>query len=201
MTLDEERIKKEAVDYAKKHKKEIAKRLTDPKRFIPEKTPVSVFMAGSPGAGKTEAAIELLASIAKKDGVEILYIDPDGKKIVFPENASPDFKKAFTRSWGFISRDCADDIFAELEKSKQIYTREALEGRRINPQDFIYQYFAARDVVNRLKAEFGKGVHVDLLLKNNDNSHRLYKAGIDRIDSHVPEKYTRANIEQLLGLV
>ena len=82
-----------------------------------------------------------------------------------------------------------------------VQAREALEGRRINPQDFIYQYFAARDVVNRLKAEFGKGVHVDLLLKNNDNSHRLYKAGIDRIDSHVPEKYTRANIEQLLGLV
>ena len=84
MTLDEERIKKEAVDYAKKHKKEIAKRLTDPKRFIPEKTPVSVFMAGSPGAGKTEAAIELLASIAKKDGVEILYIDPDELRHLLP---------------------------------------------------------------------------------------------------------------------
>jgi UDP-N-acetylglucosamine kinase len=84
VTLDEEHIKKEAVDYAKKHKKEIAKRLTDPKRFIPEKTPVSVFMAGSPGAGKTEAAIELLASIAKKDGVEILYIDPDELRHLLP---------------------------------------------------------------------------------------------------------------------
>ena len=68
MTQDEERIKKEAMDYAKKHKKEIARELTDPKRFAREENPVSVFMAGSPGAGKTEAAIALLATIAKKSG-------------------------------------------------------------------------------------------------------------------------------------
>lgn len=65
----------------------------------------------------------------------ILYIDPDGKKIVFPENASPDFKKAFTRSWGFINRNCADDIFAKLEKSKQIYTiSETKGGSHYNPK-------------------------------------------------------------------
>ncbi len=54
---------------------------------------------------------------------------------------------------------------------------EVVEGRRINPLDFVTQYFAARDVVNRLKTKFGPNVRVDLLLKNTDNSHRLYKAG------------------------
>ena len=79
--------------------------------------------------------------------------------------------------------------------------REVVEGRRINPLDFVNQYFAARDVVNRLKTKFGSNIRVDLLLKNTDNSHRLYKAGVDQIDNHIPEKYKRADLEKLLGLV
>ena len=79
--------------------------------------------------------------------------------------------------------------------------REVVEGGKINPKDFITQYFSARDVVNRLKIEFGSKVRVDLLLKNTDNSHRLYKAGVDKIDNHIPEKYKPADLEKMLGLV
>ena len=55
---------------------------------------------------------------------------------------------------------------------------------------FISQYFQARDVVNRIKQKFGKNVFVDLLLKDNDGSHKIYKDNIDKIDNHIPEKYT-----------
>jgi len=79
--------------------------------------------------------------------------------------------------------------------------REAVEGRKIRPENFIEQYFAARKVVNRLKDKFGSDVKVDLLLKNTDNSHRLYKAGVDRIDNHIPEKYTPSELEKLLELI
>jgi UDP-N-acetylglucosamine kinase len=75
-----------------------------------------------------------------------------------------------------------------------------MEGRQIPPQQFIDQYFAARDVVNRLKADLGGRIKVDLLLKNNDNSDRVYEANVDQIDSFIPEKYDRATIEQMLGL-
>jgi len=56
LTADEERIRDEASDYARKHKKNIARSLTDPTTFLPEAQPVAVFMAGSPGAGKTESS-------------------------------------------------------------------------------------------------------------------------------------------------
>ena len=82
-----------------------------------------------------------------------------------------------------------------------VMDREVVEGRKINPKDFITQYFSARDVVNRLKIEFGSKVGVDLLLKNTDNSHRLYKAGVDQIDNHIPEKYKPADLEKMPGLV
>ena len=41
---------------------------------------------------------------------------------------------------------------------------------------------------------------VDLLLKNNDNSNRMYKAGVDQIDHHIPEKYTRGDIVKELQI-
>ena len=59
LTPDLKRIEEEALDFARKNKKSIAQRLTDPSRYPPEEEPVSVFMAGSPGAGKTETSIEL----------------------------------------------------------------------------------------------------------------------------------------------
>jgi len=82
-TLEEKAIQDEALEFARKNKKEIAKRLTDKSRFLPEDEPVSVFMAGSPGAGKTEASIELLAKV-EENGSEILRIDPDELRYEFP---------------------------------------------------------------------------------------------------------------------
>jgi len=79
--------------------------------------------------------------------------------------------------------------------------REAEEGRRIRPEHFIKHYFEARVVVNRLKVKFGTDIRVDLLLKNNDNSHKLYKAGVDQIDNHIPEKYTPADLEKLICVI
>jgi UDP-N-acetylglucosamine kinase len=79
-----------------------------------------------------------------------------------------------------------------------VVAREAAEGRRVRIEDFITQYFGARDVVNELKRRYAKAIQVDLLLKNLDNSQRSYKAGVDQIDNHIPEKYTRADLEQML---
>ncbi|HEX19806.1 MAG TPA: hypothetical protein ENG78_03180, partial [Acidiferrobacteraceae bacterium] len=60
MTQEEESVAQAALEYAKKHRTEMARRLTDTDIFIAEANPVSVFMAGPPGAGKTEASIELI---------------------------------------------------------------------------------------------------------------------------------------------
>ncbi len=83
MTAEEKRIADEAWEYAKQHRTEIARRLTDPKIYIPEANPVSVFMAGSPGAGKTEASIELL-NILDSKGIKVLRIDPDDLREELP---------------------------------------------------------------------------------------------------------------------
>ena len=65
-----------AIEVARKHKKRIAKRVADKNLYPPEDDPVSVFMAGSPGAGKTEASKELIA-VLSENGQGVLRIDPD----------------------------------------------------------------------------------------------------------------------------
>ncbi|WP_345891251.1 hypothetical protein [Pseudomonas protegens] len=90
-----------------------------------------------------------------------------------------------------------------MTPAEQATADEALHFARAHKKRIakrLDHYFAARDVVNRLKLEFASDVHVDLLLKHIDNSGRLYKAGVDRIDYHIPERYTRADLEAKLGM-
>ena len=75
MTPDEQRMQDEAISFARSHKKAIARRRTDRAIYPSEQDPVSVFMAGSPGAGKTEASIALVNLFAD---TAILRIDPEG---------------------------------------------------------------------------------------------------------------------------
>lgn len=63
--------------FAKANKKRIAKDFTNPAVYLPEKNPVSVFMAGCAGAGKTEAACELIEQLAADSSVQTMRIDPD----------------------------------------------------------------------------------------------------------------------------
>lgn len=80
LTEEELKIRNDAVEYAKKNKKSIGKKLTDRNIYIVEETPVSVFMAGSPGAGKTEASKALLEEF----DVNILRLDIDEFRDLIP---------------------------------------------------------------------------------------------------------------------
>jgi predicted ABC-type ATPase len=74
MTPEEQRIREEAIEFANRNKKVIARELTNKYDFPPDAEPVSIFMAGSPGAGKTEASKALIREVG---GTPIVRIDPD----------------------------------------------------------------------------------------------------------------------------
>ena len=234
-TDNDEKIRAEAVEFAKSNKKTIAKRRTNKEQFPQEENPVSVFMAGSPGAGKTEASIALLERFKRP----IIRIDPDELRGEFSQYTGGnahlfqgavsilvdkihdlvmDQKQSFLLD-GTLSRyEVANrNIKRSLEKKRAVQilyvyqepklawefvqAREALEGRRIQVESFIEQYFGAREVVNRLKREYQSRIKVDLLIKNIDNSQRSYRAGIDQIDNHVPESYTRDELGKMFKVL
>lgn len=235
MTPAEQHIWDEAIAFARSNKKTIGRRLTNKEQYPPEEEPVSVFMAGSPGAGKTEASIALVNLFAD---TAILRIDPDelrnefaaytgGNSWLFQGGVSILVEKILDFAIEQRQSFLLDGTFSNLAVARRnverslkrgrfvqilyvyqnpvlawgfVKAREEAEGRRIRPEHFVDQYFAARDVVNALKLEYGGDVHVDLLLKHIDNSGRLYKAGVDKIDYHIPEQYTRADLTAMLGL-
>ncbi|GAC19627.1 zeta toxin family protein [Paraglaciecola arctica] len=84
LSTEEQAISARAVRFAKKNRTSICRRLTDSTIYLPEESPVSVFMSGSPGAGKTESSKELVASISD-DETPVLRLDPDDLREEFEE--------------------------------------------------------------------------------------------------------------------
>src|SRR5271166_5222712 len=238
-TNSDEDVQRQAVAFAKANKKTIARELTDTALYPGEPNPVAVFMAGSPGAGKTEASKALVAELEAGSDKKILRIDPDDLRCRFPSytgnnsylfqgavsilvdkvlDYAHDNKQSFILDGTLAIREHARrNIKRFVDKGRKVQilyfyldpiqawmfvqARELEEGRNIPVHQFIAQYFAARDVVNALKIEFGTHLMVDLLIKPNDSGQRLYKAGIDKIDYHVPEKYDRVGLEKLLKAI
>ena len=135
----ERTTEQEAIEFARGHKKEIATRLTDTNKYLPESEPVSVFMAGSPGAGKTEASIELLARFPSQ---LIVRIDPDELRTEFPEYMGTNawlFQKAvsilvdsihdrvLTQEQSFI----LDGTLANYDLAKKNMERSLKRGRTV----------------------------------------------------------------------
>jgi predicted ABC-type ATPase len=233
--VNDEQIAQQALSFARSNKKQIARKLTDKSIYMPEAEPVSVFMAGSPGAGKTEASIELLEKFRP---VRILRIDPDELRkefsdytgrnsALFQSGVSVLVEKVHDMALDQAQSFILDGTLSNYEIARRnidrslgrkrtvqilyvyqspvlawqfVQARESEEGRHIEPQVFVEQYFAARQVVNCLKQEFGSRVSVDLLMKNVDNSSRFYRAGVDQVDHHIPETTTREELERKLGL-
>lgn len=90
MTEEEKAIEEAALLYAQQHRAEFARQIADPAIYPPDDYPLTVFMAGSPGAGKTEvskAIVEVLEADNEGFGPvyeKILRIDPDEFRVLFP---------------------------------------------------------------------------------------------------------------------
>ena len=80
----EEGLRREAEEFARNNKKRLAKELTDPSKYSPEQNPVSVFMAGSPGAGKTEHSKNLIEMLERNKRRKVIRIDADELRSLIP---------------------------------------------------------------------------------------------------------------------
>lgn len=82
--MSDENIQSAAVSFAKDNRKKIAKQLTDLNKYRPDELPVSVFMAGSPGAGKTEFSKNIISILEEGTKHEVVRIDGDDIRALLP---------------------------------------------------------------------------------------------------------------------
>ena len=75
------KISQEAKFFIKKEKILLIKKFSDIEKYPPSEDPFSVFMAGSPGAGKTEFSLRWIKVMSP---VKIVRIDADEIKKIIP---------------------------------------------------------------------------------------------------------------------
>ncbi|EHR7287212.1 TPA: zeta toxin family protein [Vibrio parahaemolyticus] len=239
LDLNEEEIviRDRAIVFAKKNKTSICRRLTDKKIYLPEEAPVSVFMSGSPGAGKTESSKELVASITEGQG-QVLRLDPDDLRIEF-EDYDGSNSYLFQRAVVILVERALDYIFKNgqsflldgtlasyhvaekniqrsLDKGRDVLiifvhqrpelawefvnAREKVEGRKILPEHFVEQFFGSQSVIEALKEKFGRKIQVDLLMKDNDGSTRMYHSNISSLKPYLKPNYTVEEVNKIVGI-
>lgn len=144
----EQAILERAVAFARTHKKAIARELVDTSILPAEDRPVSVFMAGSPGAGKTETAEELVERFSHP----ILRIDADALRERFAEYNGANshlFQHAST-----ILVDCIHDLALKRKRSFILdstfsHEEKALKNveRSLNKQRQVHIFYVYQDPV------------------------------------------------------
>jgi len=104
MTPEEVAMEQSAFEFARAHRAALARKVADTNIFVSEDFPITVFMAGSPGAGKTEiskALVEIIQSAGDAvQGQRVLRIDPDEFRSLIPGytgNNSYLFHRAVTK--------------------------------------------------------------------------------------------------------
>lgn len=178
--IKDQEIFDRAQEYAIKNGKALAQEITD--KFLPEKKPVSIFMAGSPGAGKTEASIRLLNNTDN-----ILRIDADELRYQFKDyqgNNSHLFQKAVSK---LVSRihDAAlkkdisfllDGTFANERIAKENINRSLKKGRSVFIL-FIYQApLQAWDFVQEREMVEGRRILPDFFAEKFCASQKVVNA-------------------------
>jgi predicted ABC-type ATPase len=172
LTKEDLDVESRSLSYAKKNRTSICRKLTDKNLYLAEECPVSVFMSGSPGAGKTEFSTDLVTRL-EKNGIKILRLDPDDLRSEFEEyNGSNSFlfQRAVSllveRSLDYIYKNkqsfLLDGTFASYKVAEKNIQRSLDKGRDVlvlfvyQRPELAWQFVEAREKVEGRKI---KGEH------------------------------------------
>lgn len=205
-------------------------------KYIPEDIPVSLFMAGSPGAGKTEICKRLIEIFDTGPESKIVRIDPDEIRELLPgyngKNSSlfqyacsigvdkiHDYvlssNKSFILDGTFSSYEKAEQNILRSLNKRRIVTlfyvyqdpvlawnltkkREALDGRFIPKDAFVKHFWGAKEVVNKIKANFGDLIEVHLIERSIDSPKYKIQLNIKNVDDYIKIKYTEDILNTLI---
>ncbi|MEA3449388.1 MAG: zeta toxin family protein [Patescibacteria group bacterium] len=137
-----------ANEFIKKNKKLLFEKFASDKIYKPQENPISLFMAGSPGAGKTEYSKALIET-AKKSASPIVRIDADEIREIIPQysghNSDVVQRAASTgvhKLYDFCLKKkldaMIDGTFAKFEIAHRNVKRSLTRGRQVGIY-YIYQ--------------------------------------------------------------
>lgn len=170
MTDDE--LREQAIAWVKSHKADLVARFADPDKYPSVDNPVSIFMAGSPGAGKTEFSKRFIEGL----GESTARLDQDEVREILPGydgHNSDVFQKAASRGIEILHDSVLahgqnfllDTTFSSPAKAMTNVERSLNRGRKIHVI-YVYQDPAvAWEFTKRREAVEGRRVPKEVFIR------------------------------------
>lgn len=206
--FDDEIIQAEtAFQWIKYNHLKVIERFVDRKELIADNEPVTIFMAGSPGAGKTEVSKRLVSRFTKKP----VRIDADEIRSICPGYIGSNahiFQKAATKGVNILYdyvlkhniNTILDGTFAYADSLKNI--ERSLNHKRQVEVFFVYQDpLQAWDFTKKREAiehrMVSAEVFIDAFIKSQEHVHEAKQHFGDRIEVNLLIKDFERDLEQL----
>lgn len=210
---DKQQMCLNSIEYVKRNKKDIILKFADPSKYTPETNPISVFMAGSPGAGKTEFSNRLVFELKNKGLIEKdpVIIDPDEIRKIFPgytgDNAyifqassAIGVEKLYDHVLSKKQSAIIDGTFSS-EKSIQNIERSVHDNRPVEIF-YIYQdpkvaweFTKKREALE--KRNIPRTSFIDAFLASKDNVNKAKELFGDKIKLNLVKKDFEKGLEEL----
>lgn len=209
-------IEDEAIQYAKQHKLVISRRLTDPVLFPPSGSPVTIFMAGSPGAGKTEYSKNLLELVSKDSHHHPVRIDSDELRSEIPgytgNNSSQVqgavsilLREMYERTLINKQTVIVDGTFSNYEKAKENITRSLNRQRKVfiffiyQKPEIAWQFTLAREKIEG--RNIPKDVFINQFIQVRETIDRIQKEFEEKISIFLVKKDYQTNQVESVNLI
>ena len=187
----DEAIRKAAIKFVKKNKKLIISKFADLTKFPPSQNPFTVFMAGSPGAGKTEFSISFIKQLGKKDpNTKVVRIDADEIRDMIPQYdktnsnllqsaAAIGVEKLFDHVQDHTQNVVVDGTFANYEVALKDVKRALGKNRKIGIIYLHQDPAIAWDFTKKREKLEGrivpKEMFIQAFLNSKENVHKIKK--------------------------
>ncbi|OGZ72243.1 MAG: hypothetical protein A2908_03825 [Candidatus Staskawiczbacteria bacterium RIFCSPLOWO2_01_FULL_38_12b] len=210
-----EEIRLQAIEFAKRNKIRIAREFVNPLIYVPDITPVSVFMAGSPGAGKTEYSKNLIKILEGNKECRVVRIDGDEIRSMIPSYTGSN-SYLFQGSVSLIVEKIHDFVlhnnqnfildgtFSKYEKAEYNIERSLGKKREV----VIFYVFQKPDVAWRLTQareliegrNIPKSAFIEEFIGSRETINRISHNFKDKINIFFVQKDFEKNTENVVKI-
>lgn len=201
--MKEDKTREQALNFIKNNKKLLLQTFANDQIASSESDPISIFMAGSPGAGKTEFSRNLI----KNNGLQIVRIDADDIRNIIPQytgNNSQQVQGASALGVEYLhdyilkkgKSMILDATFSDYKKCK-LNIQRSLKRKRIVEIYYIYQApLVAWSFTQAREGKEGRKVPKTTFIKAFFNAYRNVQKVKDEFGDQVQLNVIKKNYQQ-----
>lgn len=200
-------IRKATIKYIKNNQKVIIKKFADPQVFLPVEHPFSIFMAGSPGAGKTEFSNKFDPSLYEYYNVNpIVRIDADEIRKLIPQFNGKNsavvqpattigVEKLFDHIQQHDQNAIIDTTFSDFNKAYDNFRRSLKRHRKVGIFYIHFDPKVAWDYTKIREKKEGRNITSDFFIEAYVNA----RENVDKIKKEFPQVEVNLIIKELTG--